>query len=198
MSAQTELRGRLRASVWTAEERQRLSSQATAAASDLAGRVLREEVPVATGGVRTPAQVDPRSADAAARRVRRAGDLLALAGEPLPEANAWRAALAEKLVARYRKESDPAARERFAWLIHPDDLPATPVTPDGPRNDPAADARRNAEMAMARWLADKRLRPLADGLSRPGGRGRPEPGKRPVRGRPASQRLAPMSSEEFR
>jgi hypothetical protein len=167
----TELRGRLRASVWTAEERRGRASQATAAAAHLAAGTLRENVTVATGGVRTPAPDDPRSADAAARRLRRAGDLLALAGEPLPEANGWRAALAEKLVARYRKEADPAVRERFAWLIHPDDLPATPVTPDGPRNDPAADARRNAEVAMAQWLADKRLRPLADGLSGHGGEG---------------------------
>jgi hypothetical protein len=69
------------------------------------------------------------------------------------------------LIAHYRKDPNPAARERFAWLIHPDDLPATPETPGGPRNEPAADVRRNAEQAMARWLADKRWRPLADELN---------------------------------
>jgi len=162
----TELRKRLRTSVWTVEERQRLAAQASALAIDLAQRSLREDVPVATGDARSPSAAEPRSAEAAARRLRRAGDLLALAGEPLPEPNGWRAALAEKLVARYRKETDPAARERFAWLIHPDDLPATPETPAGPRNDPAADARRNAELAMAGWLADKRYRPLADELNK--------------------------------
>jgi hypothetical protein len=126
---------------------------------------LGENAAPAAVDVRTPPAAEPRSAEAAARRLRRAGDLIALAGQPPPEEDGLRAALADKLVARYRKEADPVARERFAWLIHPDDLPATRETPDGPRNDPGADVRRNAEQALAGWLADKRWRPLADALN---------------------------------
>ena len=92
-------------------------------------------------------------------------DLLSLAGEPPPKANGLRDALADKLVARYRKETDPSARERFAWLIHPDDLPAVPETAEGARQEPAADARRNAQRAMARWLIDNRLQPLIDAMN---------------------------------
>jgi len=160
-----DLRARLRLMVWNAIERQQLTIRANMAAIDLARQALSEgDTPTAID-VRSRPAGDPLAADAAARRVKRATDLVALAGEPLPGANEWRLALADRLIAHYRKDPSPAARERFAWLIHPDDLPATPETPGGPRNEPATDVRRNAEQAMARWLADKRWRPLADELN---------------------------------
>jgi hypothetical protein len=69
------------------------------------------------------------------------------------------------LLERYRKTAKPAERARFAWLIHPHDLPATPELPGSPHNDPAADARREAERTFAGWLAEKRFRSLSTALS---------------------------------
>jgi hypothetical protein len=160
-----EIRSRLRLPVWNPADREKWTGRANAAALELAGQALGEAVPATTADLRARPLEAPLAADAAERRTRRAADLLGLAGAAPPLGGGLRSALADGLVARYRKETDPVARERFAWLIHPDDLPATPDTPDGPRNEPTADARRNGEQALARWMVDKRLRPLADELS---------------------------------
>src|SRR5205823_3252072 len=95
---------------------------------------------------------DPRFADLAQRRVRRANDLLALAvRDPagLGTGADMRRALVDRLLERYGSEASPAVRERFAWLIHPADLPALPDAQGGAANDPGAQARRDAEREFA-------------------------------------------------
>ena len=159
-----ELRAQLNLPIWTATERHVLTARANAAAIELATRFVSEPVAATPVDVRSRSVADPWAATERLR-LRRATNLLSLIGEPMPDANGWRAALSNRLLDRFQKEKSPEARARFDWLIHPDDLPATPKSPDQPANDSRVDARRDSERATALWLAEKRMRPLANELS---------------------------------
>src|SRR5262245_653025 len=159
-----EWRARLRLPVWTPAEREQRTAQASAAALELARQALRENAPAVTSA--RPTAEDPRFADLAALRVKRANDLLALAGEPRAAGGgvAMRRALVDQLRDRYGKDATPTARERFAWLVDPADVPALPEAPGRPPNDPGPQARREAEQAFVRWLVKEHVRPLAAAL----------------------------------
>jgi hypothetical protein len=160
-SSPVELRRRLNWLLWSAKERQDLTAKANEAALKKAREVLAEEVS-ASGDIRQKPDTD--EAKLAAQRATRANELVKLAGGQSVAPGGWRQALAEQWVERYGKAKTPQERESFAWLIHPNDLPAIPETASGARNDPAPEVRKQAEQAWARWLANQRWRPLAEAL----------------------------------
>ena len=156
------LRNCLRLPIWLASERKEMVSRANDAALEKAEKALAEK----------PKRLDPREAyesdprwfEAHQRRAQRSAELLNLAALPAAVDDNYWAALAVRPVELYRKEVDPVRRERYAWLIHPDDLPAVPETGTVP-TEPTLDVRREAEKEMARWIANRRLLALAAKLN---------------------------------
>ena len=163
-----EGRARLRLPLWRLEDRQKWAADADAAALALATTALADKTVKPDGDVRKPAADDGGFDQAAARRAARAKALLSLV-EPnaSPEGmTAWRTALVDRLVARFKEAgSKPALdrateREKFAWLIHPADLPATAETGNPPA-DPAAELRIETDRAAASWLHENRYSRVA-------------------------------------
>jgi len=137
------------------------------AALDLGQRTLGEAFSRPDDNTKPRSANDARLADLADRRVRRANDLLGLVGAEIPAAGdmtEMRRALTDRLLERYERESSPAARVRFAWLIHPADLAALPPPTGGSPNDPGPEARRDAEREFAEFLVKEHLAPLAASL----------------------------------
>jgi serine/threonine protein kinase len=157
-----EVRARLRLPLWQLEDRQRWTAEADAAAVALAAVALAERSVRPEGDVRKPYPEDPFDIPSRRRAIRSRGILALVESNPPAEGmTGWRAAFADRLIARYQAaESKPvldrtAEREKFAWLIHPADLPATPDA-GNPRADPAAEHRIESDRAAAQWLLEHR------------------------------------------
>ena len=163
----TEKRARLRLPIWTVADRIPRTTAVNTEALDLAVRTLAEDAPPLGNVVATRAGTDVQFKEFANRRMQRAHDLLGLAGAEAPDVgntSEMRLALTSRLTERYERESSPAVRERFAWLIHPAELAALPGPSGGPPNDPGPEARRRAEREFAEWLVTDHLDPLAKSL----------------------------------
>jgi hypothetical protein len=165
-----ETRARLRLPLWTDQERKDWTAAANKAALALATEALAEQGVKPDGDVRTPVKTEAFE-QAADRRAKRALALLTL-DDPnqAPEGvTGWRAALAGRLVARFNElGSKPgperaAKRERFAWLIHPDDLPAAPGG-GKPAAEPAAELRWETDYEAAQWLLKNRYGRIVSAL----------------------------------
>jgi hypothetical protein len=164
-----EKRARLRLPIWTVPERNQQTAEINAAALDRAKIVLEEPASPPADEARVRTANEARFKELAERRRNRARDLLGLAGAEPPGAGntaEMRLALTTGLTERYERESS-AARERFAWLIHPADLSALPAPGGESHNDPVPDVRREAEREFAEWLVKEHLRALADELRKP-------------------------------
>jgi hypothetical protein len=158
-----EARARLRLSLWKSDDRQKWTTEANDAALALAKDALADQAAATPAGdVRKPVADDAFDL-AAARRAARARALLSLVepNAPADGTAGWRAALADRLVARFKEAASKPALERateqekFAWLIHPADLSAVPVA-GGPPAEPTADLRVAADRAAAAWLLENR------------------------------------------
>jgi len=172
----SEKRARLRLPIWSVPERNQRTAEVNAAALERAEVVLNESGPLPADEARARAANDARFKELAERRVNRSRDLLGLAGVEPPAAGntaELRQALTSTLTERYEREASPAARERFAWLIHPAELSALPGPGGESPNDPLPEARREAEREFAEWLVKQHLRPLADKLNEQPEKNRP-------------------------
>jgi hypothetical protein len=82
-----------------------------------------------------------------------------------PDASLPAAKFAEldTLVAAARQEA-PLGRPLFGWSVDPQDTPPLPAG-DVARTNPELAARRDAQRAYERWLADTRYRPLSTAIA---------------------------------